>query len=168
MQEVVTRRYQRLQKEGQSWPDLILIDGGKGQVSSAMKAFRKMGIQPPALIGLAKKEELIVLPDRKELIRLPRHSPGLRLLPQVRDESHRFAVSFQRQRRKKRTLDSTLNNIPGVGPRRRQQLLQRLGSVEKIRTAEMTELMLTGGLSRPVAQAVYQYFHPQEKPNAHP
>ena len=168
MQEVVTRRYQRLQKEGKSWPDLILIDGGKGQVSSAIKAFRKMGIQPPALIGLAKKEELIVLPDRKELIRLPRHSPGLRLLQQVRDESHRFAVSFQRQRRKKRTLDSTLNNIPGVGPRRQQQLLQRLGSVEKIRTAEMTELMLTGGLSRQVAQAVYQYFHPQEKPNAHP
>lgn len=162
MQEVVTRRYQRLQQEGKAWPDLILIDGGKGQVSSAMKAFRKMGIQPPALIGLAKKEELIVLPDRKDLIRLPRHSPGLRLLQQVRDEAHRFAVTFQRQRRKNRTLDSTLNQIPGVGPRRRQQLLQRLGSVEKIRQAEITELMLTGGLSRQVAQAVYQHFHPQE------
>lgn len=160
MQEVVTRRYQRLQQEGKAWPDLILIDGGKGQVSSAMKAFRKMGIQPPALIGLAKKEELIVLPDRKDLIRLPRHSPGLRLLQQVRDESHRFAVTFQRQRRKKRTLDSTLNQIPGIGPRRRQQLLQRLGSVEKIRQASVTELMLTGGLSQALAQTVYQYFHP--------
>lgn len=160
MQEVVTRRYQRLQQEGKVWPDLILIDGGKGQVSSAMKAFRKMGIQPPALIGLAKKEELIVLPDRKDLIRLPRHSPGLRLLQQVRDESHRFAVTFQRQRRKKRTLDSALNQIPGIGPRRRQQLLQRLGSVEKIRQASVTELMLTGGLSQALAQTVYQYFHP--------
>ncbi len=161
MQEVVTRRYQRLRDEGKNWPDLILIDGGKGQVSSAMKAFRNLGIQPPALIGLAKKEELIVLPDRKELIRLPRHSPGLRLLQQVRDESHRFAVTFQRQRRKNRTLDSALNNIAGVGPSRRKQLLQRFGSVDKIRAAAVSDLMLTGGLSQKVAQSVYTHFHPK-------
>ncbi|MEZ0374060.1 MAG: helix-hairpin-helix domain-containing protein, partial [Candidatus Sericytochromatia bacterium] len=137
---------------------LILIDGGKGQVSAALKAFEKIHVKAPALIGLAKKEELIVLPDRKELVRLPRHSPALRLLQQVRDEAHRFAVTYQRQRRSSRTLDSELNAISGIGPRRRQDLLRRFGSIDKIRTAELSELMLTGGLPRKVAQQVYDYF----------
>lgn len=158
MEEVVSRRYKRGSKEGKALPDLILIDGGKGQVSAAMKAFEKIHVRPPALIGLAKKEELIVLPDRKDLVRLPRHSPALRLLQQVRDESHRFALTYQRQLRSKRTLDSELNAISGIGPRRRQDLLRRFGSVDKIRSAELSDLMLTGGLPRKVAQQVYDYF----------
>lgn len=158
MEEVVTRRYKR-SKEGVPLPDLILIDGGKGQVSAAMKAFAKLKLKPPALIGLAKKEELIVIPDRKELVRLPRHSPALRLLQQVRDESHRFALGYQRQRRSARTLDSELNTIKGIGERRRQELLRRFGSIDKIRSAELSDLMLTGGLSRKVAQQVYDYFN---------
>lgn len=160
MEEVVTRRYKSLRDKGLPLPDLILIDGGKGQVSAAMKAFDKLNISPPALIGLAKKEELIVLPDRKELVRLPRHSPALRLLQQVRDESHRFALGYQRARRSKRTLDSELNTISGIGAQRRQELLRRFGSVDKIRKAELSDLMLTGGLPRAVAQRVYDYFHP--------
>lgn len=158
MEEVVTRRYKRGAKEGKALPDLILIDGGKGQVSAALKAFEKIHVKPPALIGLAKKEELIVIPDRKELVRLPRHSPALRLLQQVRDEAHRFAITYQRQRRTKRTLDSELNAISGIGPTRRQELLRRFGSVDKIRSAELSDLILTGGLSRKVAQQVYDYF----------
>lgn len=157
MEEVVTRRYKRT-KEGRPLPDLILIDGGKGQVSAAIKAFEKIQVKPPALIGLAKKEELIVIPDRKELVRLPRHSPALRLLQQVRDEAHRFAVTYQRQRRSRRTLDSELNAISGIGPHRRQELLRRFGSVDKIRTAELSDLILTGGLPRKVAQKVYDHF----------
>ncbi|MGV3526800.1 MAG: excinuclease ABC subunit UvrC [Candidatus Sericytochromatia bacterium] len=162
MEEVVTRRYKSLRDKGLPLPDLILIDGGKGQVSAAMKAFDKLNISPPALIGLAKKEELIVLPDRKELVRLPRHSPALRLLQQVRDESHRFALGYQRARRSKRTLDSELNTISGIGAQRRQELLRRFGSVDKIRKAELSDLMLTGGLPRAVAQRVYDYFHPAQ------
>lgn len=163
MEEVVTRRYRKIQESGQSMPDLILIDGGKGQVSAALKAFGKLKIHAPALIGLAKREEEIVIPGRKDLVRLPRHSSALRLLQQVRDESHRFALSFQRQRRKKRTLDSELDNISGIGPGRRKDLLRRLGSLDKIRTAELTELMLTGGLPRQVAENVYRYFHPPSR-----
>lgn len=158
MEEVVSRRYKRSKEGVIALPDLILIDGGKGQVSAALKAFAKLHLKPPALIGLAKKEELIVIPDRKELVRLPRHSPALRLLQQVRDESHRFALTFQRQRRAKRTLDSELDAISGIGPRRRQDLLRRFGSVDKIRSAELSDLMLTGGLPRKVAQQVFDYF----------
>ena len=158
MEEVITRRYKR-SKEGAPLPDLILIDGGKGQVSAALKAFDRLNLRPPALIGLAKKEELIVIPDRKELVRLPRHSPALRLLQQVRDESHRFALAYQRQRRSKRTLDSELNAISGIGPHRRGELLRQFGSIDKIRSAALSDLMLTGGLPRKVAQEVYDYFN---------
>lgn len=158
MEEAVSRRYKKRLQEGKAMPDLILIDGGKGQVSAALRAFSNLRISPPALIGLAKREEEIVIPDRKDLVKLPRHSPGLRLLQQVRDESHRFALTFQRQRRKKRTLDSELNAIQGIGPQRRQELLRRFGSVDKIRTADISDLMLIGGLPRKVAQQVYNYF----------
>jgi len=168
MEEVITRRYRKVQNAGQAMPDLILIDGGKGQVSAALKAFSKLKIHAPALIGLAKREEEIVIPGRKELVRLPRHSSALRLLQQVRDESHRFALSYQRQRRKKRTLDSVLDKIEGIGPHRRKELLRRLGSVDKIRKAELTELMLTGGLPRQVAENVYQYFHPKKTKRIRP
>lgn len=159
MDEVVTRRYRRVRESGQAMPDLILIDGGKGQVSAALKAFAKLKIPVPPLIGLAKREEEIVIPGRKDLVKLPRHSPALRLLQQVRDESHRFALTYQRQRRQKRTLDSELDKIPGIGPRRRKELLRRLGSLDKIRAAEISELMLNGGLPRQVAENVYRFFH---------
>lgn len=165
MEEVITRRYRRVNQSLQSLPDLILIDGGKGQVSAAMKAFGRLKISPPALIGLAKKEELIVLPGHKDLLRLPRHSPALRLLQQVRDESHRFALAYQRQRRGQRTLDSELNQIPGIGPRRRVELLRRFGSLAKIREASLSDLVLTGGLPRKVAQALHAHFHPPSNQN---
>lgn len=158
MEEVVSRRYRKLAQEGLPFPDLILIDGGKGQVSAALRAFAKAGLEPPALIGLAKKEELLILPDRSEPIRLPRHSSGLKLLQQLRDEAHRFALSYHRKLRKKRTLKSELDEITGIGAQRRQFLLQVFGSVDKIKQAEIHELMLRGGLPRKVAQTVYQYF----------
>lgn len=158
MEEVVHRRYQKLAQQGLPFPDLILIDGGKGQVSAALRAFAKAGLTPPALVGLAKKEELLILPDHNEAIRLPRHSAGLKLLQQLRDEAHRFALSYHRTLRKKRTLTSELDKISGIGRQRRQFLLQVFGSVDKIKQAEIQELMLRGRLPRKVAQSVYQYF----------
>jgi excinuclease ABC subunit C len=157
MEEVVGRRYRRVHHEGRAFPDLILIDGGRGQVSAALKAFAAAGISPPPLIGLAKKEELIIVPDRKDPIRLPRHSPALKLLQQLRDESHRFALGYHRQLRSKRVINSELNDIPGVGPHRRQVLLRQFGSVARIKTASVAELVL-GGLPRTVAEGIYQYF----------
>ncbi|PIQ26484.1 excinuclease ABC subunit C [bacterium (Candidatus Blackallbacteria) CG17_big_fil_post_rev_8_21_14_2_50_48_46] len=158
MEEVVSRRYRKLAQENQALPDLILIDGGKGQVSAAMRAFDKAGLKPPALVGLAKKEELLIFPDRHEPVRLPRHSPALKLLQQLRDEAHRFALTYHRSLRKKRTLHSELDRVPGIGAHRPVHLLQVFGSLDKIKKAELQELMLKGGLPRKVAQTVYQYF----------
>jgi excinuclease ABC subunit C len=164
MEEVVTRRYRKLAQAGLAFPDLILIDGGKGQVSAAMRAFDKAGLTPPALVGLAKREELLIFPDRSEPVRLPRHSPALKLLMQLRDEAHRFALTYHRSLRSKRTLTSELDGIEGIGPHRRRHLLQVFGSVDKIKAAEIQELMLTGGLPRKVAQTVYYHFRKTHSP----
>jgi excinuclease ABC subunit C len=158
MEEVVSRRYRKLAQAGLAFPDLILIDGGKGQVSAAMRAFDKAGLSPPALVGLAKREELLIFPDRSEPVRLPRHSAALKLLQQLRDEAHRFALTYHRSLRKKRTLSSELDGIAGIGAHRRSQLLQVFGSIDKIKAADIQELMLKAGLPRKVAQTVYQYF----------
>jgi excinuclease ABC subunit C len=105
MREVVTRRFRRLQQEGEPFPDLLLIDGGKGQLSAAMSAFEAAGIKPPLVISLAKREEEVFLPGQSEPKRLSRHSFALRLLQYVRDEAHRFAQQYHHLLRKKSTLD---------------------------------------------------------------
>ncbi len=124
--QVVLRRYRRALEGGGPFPDLILIDGGKGQLSAAYAALEELGLSSLVAVGLAKKEELLFTRDRDEPLALPRSSPALLLLEQVRDEAHRFAVTFHRQARRMRDLRSELDAVPGVGPRRRRALLDRL------------------------------------------
>jgi len=147
IREVVGRRYRRLLEEGKELPDLVLIDGGKGQLGAALQALEELGIGDQPLASLAKKEELIFLAGRSEPIVLPRSSPMLQLLQRLRDEAHRFAVQFHRKARTMRTLRSELDDIPGVGPLRRKKLLSRFGSIRGVRSADETELAATVGKS---------------------
>lgn len=163
MREVIERRYRRLMEEKKRLPDLIVVDGGKGQLSSAVQVLQKLGLEDQPIIGLAKRLEEVFVPGESEARLLPRTSSSLRLLQQIRDETHRFAITFHRQRRKKRTLHSELDNIPGVGEKRRQRLLKVFGSVKNIRQATEEELTEKAGLPRPVAERVAEYFKKKEK-----
>src|SRR5690606_22340663 len=156
MREVVLRRYRRLLEQGGPFPDLIIVDGGKGQLTSAYAALGELGLDRLVAIGLAKQEELIFTRDRVDGIALPRESAALRLLQRIRDEAHRFAVTFHRQSRQKRNLRSELDDIDGVGPRRRRQLLTAFGSVAGIRRASREELESVVGPR--VADAVIRHF----------
>jgi excinuclease ABC subunit C len=156
MHQVVVRRYQRALEQGGPFPDLIVIDGGKGQLSAAYAALRDVGLDRLVAIGLAKEEELIFTRDREDGIALPRESAALRLLQRIRDEAHRFAVTFHRQRRKKRDFSSVLDDIDGVGSRRRRQLLEAFGSVAGVRRASRDDLARVVG--RRAADAVIRHF----------
>lgn len=162
MQEVIGRRYKRLVDEEQPLPDLILIDGGKGQLSSAKQVLDQLGLVDLPVIGLAKRLEEIFLPGQSESIIIPKTSPALKILMQARDEAHRFAVTFHRQQRGRRMIKSDLDNISGVGPKRKQTLIKTFGSVEKIKTCSYEELNAVEGLGKDAAHKVYAYFHPEE------
>ncbi len=139
MQEAVERRYRRLQQENKPLPSLILIDGGIGQLHAAAKALEKLEIINQPLASIAKKEEILyVLGREDEPIVLDHHSPVLHLIQQIRDETHRFAVTFHRQRRSSRRLRTSLTEIPGVGERTAQKLLRRFGSVAQLRNSPWT------------------------------
>jgi excinuclease ABC subunit C len=141
MGEAIERRYRRLREENRPFPSLILIDGGLGQLHAAAAALEKLEVINQPMASIAKQEEVIfVLGQEDEPIRLQRHSPILHLIQQIRDETHRFAVSFHRQRRSRRTLRTELEDIPGVGPRTAQKLLQRFGSIARVRSASPDEL----------------------------
>ena len=135
MHEVVRRYFERRQQDEKPLPDLIVIDGGKGQLSAAQGAVAALGITDRSLISLAKREEEIFVWGRSEPLRLSRRSPALRLLQQARDEAHRFAVTYNRKRRSMRTVTSELLKVPGIGPVKRRQLLQEFGSVQGVRDA---------------------------------
>jgi excinuclease ABC subunit C len=154
MQEVVERRYTRVLEEGEPLPDLIMVDGGKGQLSSAMEVLQKLGLSAVPIIGLAKRLEEVFLPEESEAVLLPRTSSGLRLLQRVRDEAHRFAITYHRSLREKRVLHSELEDIPGLGPKRIQALLEKFGSVEGIRAASLDDL--SGVLGKAEAEKVQQ------------
>ncbi|HEX7087712.1 MAG TPA: excinuclease ABC subunit UvrC [Vicinamibacterales bacterium] len=156
MRQVVQRRYRAVVESGGPFPDLIVIDGGKGQLAAAYEALESLGLANLVAVGLAKREELIVTRDRVDPIALPPDDPGLLLLQRIRDEAHRFAVTFHRQSRRRRDLRSELDAIPGVGPRRRRQLLQRFGSVAGVRRATREELEAAVGPK--VADAVLRHF----------
>ena len=151
MNEVVTRYFSRRVAESQPLPDLCVIDGGKGQLHAAQNALAAIGLGALALASLAKKEEEVFLPGRSESLRLSRRSPGLRLLQMARDEAHRFAVTFQRARRAKRTVTSQLLEIPGVGPSRRRALLKEFGSVQGVRDAGLDAIAAVPGFSSALA-----------------
>ena len=145
MHEVVTRYFTRRVAENLVLPDLALIDGGKGQLGVARAALDALGVTSIGLISLAKREEEIFLPGRSDPVRLPRRSPALRMLQQARDEAHRFAVTFQRQKRAARTITSELLKIPGVGPTKRRALLTVFGSVQGVREATVDRIAAVPG-----------------------
>lgn len=147
MNEVVTRFFTRRVAEQKTLPDLVVIDGGKGQLGKAREALDAIGVTSVALISLAKKEEEIFLPGRSDSVRLPRRSPALRMLQQARDEAHRFAITFQRQKRAARTITSELLKIPGVGPTKRRALLNAFGSVQGVKAASVDDIAAVSGFS---------------------
>jgi len=157
MSEVITRRMSRLKNNKQKLPDLILVDGGKGQVSAALEALKNCGIQNQLVLGLAKRLEEIYLPYCSGPQTLPKHSAGLFLLKRVRDEAHRFAVNYHRKLRKKRTIASELDNIPGVGEKRKNALLNHFGSVEDIRKSTIDEISRIKGFNRKVAEKIIAF-----------
>ncbi|MGM0549039.1 MAG: excinuclease ABC subunit UvrC [Bacillota bacterium] len=157
MKEVVERRYARLLREDKKLPDLILIDGGKGQLNAAYEILEFLGIENLPIIGLAKREEEIFRPNTSEPITLPHHTPTLQLLQRVRDEAHRFAVSYHRKLRSRRLTHSMLDEIPGVGETRRTALLQHFGSLAKIREAKIWQLKEVEGISGKTARKIYDY-----------
>jgi excinuclease ABC subunit C len=156
MNEVVTRRYRKMLEQGGPFPDLILIDGGKGQLSAAYDALRQLGLANLVAVGIAKKEELIYTRDREEPIVFEKDDPALRLVQQIRDEAHRFAVTFHRKARSMRDLRSELDSVPGIGPRRRKALLIAFGSLAGVRRASREELTAVVGAK--TADAVVGYF----------
>jgi excinuclease ABC subunit C len=154
--EVVSRFLRRRLEEGKPLPDLMVIDGGKGQLGAAQEAARDSGAAQLPLASLAKREEEIYLPGREEPLRLSRRSPSLKLLQRARDEAHRFAVTYSRGRRAKRIITSELLTVPGVGPRRRRALLERFGSVAGVRTATPAEIASLPGISQTLADRILE------------
>ena len=152
MNEVVGRRYKRLHDEQKPFPDLVVIDGGIGQVHAALVAFKKLGLPVPEIVGLAKKEESIVFPDNREDLRLPRRDLGLQLLQRLRDEAHRFANSYNAELRSKRIRDSILNDFPGIGPMRREQLLRHFKSISNLKKASAQEIEKVEGIGPSLAK----------------
>lgn len=156
MEQVVQRRYARLHDAGGPFPDLVLVDGGKGQLHAACRALERVGLGRLAVAALAKKEEAVFVRGRDAPLALPSASPALHLLQQVRDEAHRVAVMFHRQRRTRRDLRSALDEVPGIGPRRRQALLGAFGSVAGVRRATREEL--TAVVGPKAADAILRHF----------
>ena len=162
MREVTTRRYVGLPEE--ELPDLIIIDGGKGQLSSALEIIRnEAGHKNVPVVGLAKQFELVFTEGNSEPVELPRRSPSLYLIQRIRDEAHRFAITFHRKLRGKRNLVSVLDHIVGVGPKRRQALWAHFGTLDKIKAASVDELASVPGMNRPSAEAVVHFFEAQRE-----
>ncbi|MEO5799257.1 MAG: excinuclease ABC subunit UvrC [Gemmatimonadales bacterium] len=149
--EVVSRYFRRRMDSGEPFPDLVVIDGGKGQLSAALDAMTLLGVAHVPLASLAKRDEEIFLPGRSDSIRLSRRSPALRLLQRARDEAHRFGVAYNRKRRSERTITSALLDIPGVGPSKRRALLTTFGSLAGVRAATPADIAALPGFSEAVA-----------------
>jgi len=157
--EVLKRRFKRADAATGSWaimPDLVLIDGGKGQLSAAIKAMREMGADIPAA-GLAKENEELFIPGRAKPIVLPPSSPGLQLLQRLRDEAHRFALGYHHRIRKKESFASALDGVPGIGVKRKKALLRQFGSLKGIREATVAELANVSGITKSQAQKIKEY-----------
>ncbi|MBI5059189.1 excinuclease ABC subunit C [candidate division KSB1 bacterium] len=166
MKEVVGRRFLRLQREHEALPDLVLIDGGKGQLHAALDALHQLGVASQPILGLAKTLEEVYIPGDPLPLNIPRNSSALKLLQQVRDEAHRFAVFYHRQLRKKRTLFSVLDEVDGIGPARRKLLLTHFQSLKKLEGATLEELESVAGIPPLVARSVFDFFHPPDSHDA--
>jgi excinuclease ABC subunit C len=165
MRQVLDRRYRKIVEGEGKLPDLILIDGGKGQVSTAFGVLAELGLSDLPMIGVAKGEERkagleqLIFPDRNEPLRLASDHPGLHLIQQIRDEAHRFAISGHRNRRAKARNRSTLEEIVGIGAKRRQRLLSRFGGLKGVASASVKELAQVEGISTGLAEKIYQQLH---------
>jgi excinuclease ABC subunit C len=157
IQEVLTRYLTRRRDEELPLPDLVVIDGGKGQLSAAVSAAQQLGFPQLPIISLAKREEEVFVPGRTESLRLPRRSPSLRLLQRARDEAHRFGLAYNRKRRTHRTITSELLSIPGIGPTKRRRLLERFGSLAGVRSASVAELASVPGFSVRQAERILDH-----------
>ncbi len=158
MEEVVGRRYRRLTEEQKQFPDLVVIDGGRGQIGAALKAFLRLDCAPPAIIGLAKKHETIIFPDARAPLNLPLTHPGLNLLQRLRDEAHRFANTYNADLRSRKIKESVLDDVPGLGPKRRAALLEHFGSIDKLRSASAEQIAAASGVGPKFAAALHAFF----------
>ncbi len=157
MAEAVTRYFARAMEEDGRLPDLVVIDGGKGQLRSAQTALQDLGLQNVALAALAKKEETVYLPGSRAGLRIPRTERSLHLLQGIRDEAHRFAVNYNRKLRSRRTVRSDLGDIPGIGPRRQRALLSRFGSLRGVKEASAAEIGRIPGFSEGMGVKILHY-----------
>lgn len=164
MAEVVSRRYTRVLREGGTMPDLIIVDGGKGQLSSALKSLHALKQFSQPIIGLAKQREEIFRPLAREPLCLPHDSGALRLLQRIRDEAHRFANSYHQLLLSRRIHESILDEIPGISARRKAALLQAFGSIERIRRASLADLAAVDGISEKLAEGIIRFFERQQTP----
>jgi len=153
MREVVFRRYRRILEESKKLPDLVLIDGGKGQLSAAMDSLHELELDEKIpIVALAKRLDELFLPGRADSVMLPRDSAALRLLQRIRDEAHRFAINFSRKSHRKKALELELTQIEGIGQKRAQQLLKEFGGLDEIEKVSIEELIKRGGLPKNVAE----------------
>ncbi|HEX2860048.1 MAG TPA: excinuclease ABC subunit UvrC [Lacunisphaera sp.] len=163
MEEVVGRRYRRLLEEKKLFPDLVVIDGGRGQIAAALKAFVALDSPPPALIGLAKKHETIIFPDARAPLNLPLGHPGLNLLQRLRDEAHRFANTYNADLRSRKIRESILDDVPGLGEKRKATLLAHFGSIDRLRAATAEQIAEAPGFGAKFA-AELRVFLDQARP----
>jgi excinuclease ABC subunit C len=159
MEEVVGRRYRRLAEEKKPFPDLVVIDGGRGQIGAALKAFIALDLTPPPLIGLAKQHETIIFPDERPPLNLPLNHPGLNLLQRLRDEAHRFANTYNANLRSKKIRESVLDDFPGLGTVRRAALLEHFGHIDRLRAASIAEIEEVAGFGRKLAGELFAFLH---------
>jgi excinuclease ABC subunit C len=165
MRQVLARRYERVAAEGGRIPDLILIDGGRGQVAAARAALNDLGLHQACVVGVAKGPERkpgmeeLVLESGERALQLPPSHPGLHLVQQVRDEAHRFAIVGHRARRGKARTTSMLNEIPGIGSKRRQALIEHFGGLRGVQAAAVDDIAKVAGISRPLAERIYKHLH---------
>jgi excinuclease ABC subunit C len=165
MRQALTRRYTKIASGEGKLPDLVFIDGGKGQLGVAVEVMQEVGLPDVLLVGIAKGEERkpgleqLIFPDREEALRLPKDNPGLHLLQQIRDEAHRFAITGHRGRRGKARTSSSLEEIGGIGAKRRQKLLTRFGGLAGVLKASVDELAQVEGISQTLAQTIYEALH---------
>jgi excinuclease ABC subunit C len=164
MEEVVSRRYRRLAEEGKLFPDLVVIDGGRGQIGAALKAFVGLDVMPPAIIGLAKKHETIFFADARAPLNLPLNHPALNLLQRVRDEAHRFANTYNAVLRSKKIRESVLEDFAGLGPVRRGALLAHFSSIDRLRTATIKEISEVEGFGPKLAAELHAFLARKNEP----
>jgi excinuclease ABC subunit C len=165
MRNVLQRRYEKVARGEGAVPDLILIDGGKGQVHAAKAVLAELGFADIDLVGVAKGPErkpgleVLVIADGDRMLRLGADHPGLHLIQQIRDEAHRFAITGHRQRRAKARITSTLESIAGIGTKRRRQILERFGGLKGVVAASIDDLATVEGISRALAERIYRELH---------